>query len=106
MITAPCFYINLFFAGDSGDLSILLYKTFLCLLGIVTSTLSFYIKPGCFVGDNGDLSILLSKTSVSLFARDDGDHSILLCKICRTFLGIVATALSFYMNGIYLTSVM
>ena len=47
------------------------------------TTVSFSIKSGCFAGDNGDLSILLYKISISLFV-----------------IGIVATALSFYITSV------
>ena len=58
-MTAPSFYIKPLFAGDRGNLSILLYKTFLYLLGIVATILSFYIKSVLLAGGGGDCSVLL-----------------------------------------------
>ena len=94
----------------------------MALVGIVATSLSFYIEPFFVCCRDSDdysvlnilikpvsallgivaISILLYQTSVSLFARDSGDHSVLLYKSYLTLLGIVVTALSFYMKGIYL----
>ena len=90
--SGDCFlllYKNLF-AGDSGNLSILLYRTFLCLLGRVSGDYSvllyyilFYIKPQC-LGFAGDSHAAVA-ISLSFYIK-----SQFLC-----LLGIVTTTLSF-----------